>query len=964
MHALNFVTLVSEDYEPVDKKGKGREVSSASAFLGVMNKPLSTPGVEIDDVGVPQHIENLVEHGREEQLIKGAVTDEPVETEEHVDEGRNTVNEQTIEVKNSNEYESIVEDEHIANKPGIAQAQDTNVNDEINDKIPGNDEPVIATTEESAPISEETSRSDNTKNSISERMAKISMAGGFKFGPVPPIPARPVQREAEDEEVEETHQVEKEDVAPEEPVENVHEVKEDVAQPEEAQPEEQPEETDAERRSRIAKKLAASGALRPVLGGDPAPAVPAVQPHNEEEVHEEDGNEVEEVDNDAMKDVADNVQKDLKSDNTSNVGDSITQEKEVRDDEDEPSPPPVPSRDFTNAQDDKRKSIPMPSRELPSLGTAEQPSGDEKKEVIESEPEVEENEDAPPPMPTRSSIVSPPAPVRSVPDLPQAPPARAMPAPPPISTNFESTESKSVETSPVLASPPARVVPAPPSATDTSPPRPPIPKKRTSISSQHSTHRSSIGSVLDHNIPPIPRSPSIKNSPIEQHQRSSIASSIEVPAFPEVPQTVETEEDADSAAERRRHITERLAASGGIRPLVGGLPQPPSRSIPQPDTSGETPEPTEELSEKPETVVDEENPESEAERRARIAKKLAMQGSIRPIFGSVEEQPKEEKAQDESEEEAKQSGSPVMEVEEQPHLETSPQQSLPPPIPKQRPRSFIVPATSIPPPKSPPPTSPPPNPPPPAPPSRQLPRLQSPPSPQSSKHDEVTDEDRRDSTEFVKVPSSSLSVTTPQAERESFEFVASPKDKGIPPSPRSPGKSPIGPRPVGKHIYTHEELVQLAQQVGKKIHEFTKAQYELSKNMPIADGTAIGFVTETLALCNAANDPVNWNFGHLVHAQTTQGLAKRLDDPRPGDVLVLRHAEFKGRKALGNYKASFGAHGPQVAFVTEYDLKKGKVTAIQTSGTPNNYPSLEYISIKFGDLKEGSFEIFRPVPLS
>ncbi|EIM23024.1 hypothetical protein WALSEDRAFT_9207, partial [Wallemia mellicola CBS 633.66] len=72
-------------------------------------------------------------------------------------------------------------------------------------------------------------------------------------------------------------------------------------------------------------------------------------------------------------------------------------------------------------------------------------------------------------------------------------------------------------------------------------------------------------------------------------------------------------------------------------------------------------------------------------------------------------------------------------------------------------------------------------------------------------------------------------------------------------------------------------------------------------------------------------------FGHLVHAQTTQGLAKRLDDPRPGDVLVLRHAEFKGRKALGNYKASFGAHGPQVAFVTEYDLKKGKVTAIQTS---------------------------------
>lgn len=266
-----------------------------------------TPDVEDENVKVPQHIENLVEQRPEDAVSD----DEPIETVEDVAKDETTVSDPIIEDNNNVGDESIVEDEPIENKSGTTQAQDTNVNYEANDEIPGNDEPVIATTEE-------TSRSDNTKSSISERMAKISMAGGFKFGPVPPIPTRTVQREAEDdavEEVKETPQVEKEDVAPEESVENADEVKDGVTQSEEAQPEEQQEETDAERRNRIAKKLAASGALRPVLGGDPAPAVSAVHSPNEEKVHEKEVTQVEETDKYAMKDVADDIQRDSTSDN-------------------------------------------------------------------------------------------------------------------------------------------------------------------------------------------------------------------------------------------------------------------------------------------------------------------------------------------------------------------------------------------------------------------------------------------------------------------------------------------------------------------------------------------------------------------------------------------------------------------------------------------------------------------------
>ncbi|TIA99130.1 hypothetical protein E3P96_02992 [Wallemia ichthyophaga] len=1076
----NYATLDDdiESSEPRndDEKGKERRTYSESDSLDV-----DVANEKTEQANEPQNIENSLEHRLEKESRKAAEKEEQ--------EADAVGNDDVLQTSDENESD---EPPIPSGKP-IVEKEKQEIDENVQEPVTLADEsspevvnetasvaaPSVGEEQDQAPIEEATS--SNAKGGIAERMAKISMAGGFKFGPAPPVLNKPVQH-SEDWEAKEDKEDNKEEeiaeAAPpvtevedekmsisEKPVEQVDETKEGITQPDdskikgaqetqETQKSEETEETDAERRARIAKKLAASGTLRPVFGGTPEQVSPAPQEKKKNDFDDfddfdEEASNSEASDDDDMKRFMEGVQKKPNSDERSDgenfkfslqhlipstVGDSAVSsvqgdglESKVSQSHPEPSDP-----------EEDKKSIPLPSRNMPSLTTelsesseaTMHPDANGLAEQIHpntvAEPESEA-EMSPPPIPSRQIVASPPTPVRSVPSLPQSPPertmpiaspistdfeagkrksvenspslasppartlpvappintnteigepksvenspslasppARTLPVAPPINTNTEIGEPKSVENSPSLASPPARTLPAPPSAASASSPRPPIPRRRPSLSSQKSINRSSLGSVMDQGQSNRPRTSSVSSSVDQPNLRSSLTSTKDAPSLPGSPQVMEPamqedlNEDND-LAERRRNITERLAASGGIRPLVGGLPQQQSRSVPQ--HQEEASEPNEELSKGLKGDADEEEtPESEAERRARIAKKLAMQGTIRPIFGGMESQ---EPTQSQTEPVVEDVEQPKLEVEEQ-HLETPRSADQPPPVPRQRPRSFLGrPSSTISPPKTPPPTSPPPDPP--IAPPRQLPKLEPPTSQQSTRHGEedIDDEKHKSSGEFVRVPSQNLSVTTPKTERDSFEFVTPPKDRDIP-SPRS-GKSPTGPRPAGKHIYTHDELVQLSQSLGRKINEFTKAQYELSKNMPIADGTSIGFVTETLAFCNAASDPENWNFGHLIHSQNAQGIVKRLDDPRVGDILVLKHSEFKGRKAFGNYKSHFGANGPQVAFVAEYELKKGKVSAMQSTSQPNHYPTLEYISIKFGDLKDGSFDIFRPVPLS
>ena len=586
--------------------------------------------------------------------------------------------------------------------------------------------------------------------------------------------------------------------------------------------------------------------------------------------------------------------------------------------------------DTSNELSEKRKSIPLPSRDLPPVINTDEPN------VNQNVDETDENENElkPKSISSRpSSITSPPIPNRNLPNFPQSPPKRSIPQAPPISTNFDS-DDKSIGSSPSISSPPTRAMPNIP----TSPPKIPLVPKRPSITSpvDKSSKRSSIGSVMDQQIPqvppPIPKRASIGSSISQKSpsitRNSSIGSSTDIPTFPDVPQrndNFETNEQQNeteaSEFERKKRITERLAASGGIRPLIGGLPAATPKQHHDTDS-----EPTEELKENEKTnEEDVVSPESDAERRARIAKKLAMQGSIRPLVGGsdIEQQHKSsiesENVNVKKENEKEISNDNDKEIEDE--------KDIPPPLPPQRPVSMQAQKsrpTSIQPPP---------------PPSRLPPQ----PNTVYEKDNEINEDKQKSSEDdFVRVPSQqTLSVTTPKTERESFELVTPPRDD-IPMSPSTPGKSPRSPRPVGKHIYTHDELLQLSQSIGKKVNEMTKAQYELSRSMPIADGTSIGFVTETLAMCNAANDPIQWKFGHLIYAQNNEGIVKRYDDPRPGDVLVLKNSEFKGRKALGQYKSVFGTNSPQVAFVTEYELKKGKVVAIKSSSQANHYPTVSF----------------------
>lgn len=260
--------------------------------MGTANKPLATPGVEAENADVPQHIEDSFEHRLEEESKKAAEKKE-----------------KEAAAMGNDDFLQDEEDEPPlpSGKPIVAeqkQVSDENVQEHVtftDESSPEgareitSSEPVAPSIKEEVQAPVEETASLNAKDSITERMAKISMAGGFKFGPAPPVLNKPVQHTEEEEKEEEE---EADGAAPEKklgdenmiisekPVEQAGETKEDTARPDQPETEDtqEPEETDAERRARIATKLAASGALRPVFGGAPEHASTAPQPPSQEDM--------------------------------------------------------------------------------------------------------------------------------------------------------------------------------------------------------------------------------------------------------------------------------------------------------------------------------------------------------------------------------------------------------------------------------------------------------------------------------------------------------------------------------------------------------------------------------------------------------------------------------------------------------------------------------------------------------
>ena len=298
-----FCVLVNEGYETkIDDKDEVHESLAEPGFSGIIPAVANTSGVEVKD-NVSEHIEHSEEPILEEQkeIHNVSVKEIPInEANTHEGQVSTTLNNDQTFNDSKNDAELSGDGEATLRLPNDNEGFDVEQTQERKT--------------EDVPVN------SNTKTSITERMTKISMAGGFKFGPAPPILNKPKHDDKYDENVEGTLDDDK-DVKSDNDMEKttVDNENEDTNQ------EELPEETDEERRAKIAKRLAASGTLRSVVGA-PDTLSTTSQPQtklnddndydddfNDKQLYDNDDNS----DNDDMKKLLKDVQKDVKLDDQS-----------------------------------------------------------------------------------------------------------------------------------------------------------------------------------------------------------------------------------------------------------------------------------------------------------------------------------------------------------------------------------------------------------------------------------------------------------------------------------------------------------------------------------------------------------------------------------------------------------------------------------------------------------------------
>ena len=299
-----FCVLVNEGYETkIDDKDEVHESLAEPGFSGIIPAVANTSGVEVKD-NVSEHIEHSEEPILEEQkeIHNVSVKEIPInEANTHEGQVSTTLNNDQTFNDSKNDAELSGDGEATLRLPNDNEGFDVEQTQERKT--------------EDVPVN------SNTKTSITERMTKISMAGGFKFGPAPPILNKPSKHDDKhDENLEGTLDDDK-DVKSDNDIEKTT----GDIENEDTNQEEIPEETDEERRARIAKRLAASGTLRSVVGA-PDTLSTTSQPQtklnddndydddfNDKQLYDNDDNS----DNDDMKKLLKDVQKDVKLDDQS-----------------------------------------------------------------------------------------------------------------------------------------------------------------------------------------------------------------------------------------------------------------------------------------------------------------------------------------------------------------------------------------------------------------------------------------------------------------------------------------------------------------------------------------------------------------------------------------------------------------------------------------------------------------------
>jgi len=131
---------------------------------------------------------------------------------------------------------------------------------------------------------------------------------------------------------------------------------------------------------------------------------------------------------------------------------------------------------------------------------------------------------------------------------------------------------------------------------------------------------------------------------------------------------------------------------------------------------------------------------------------------------------------------------------------------------------------------------------------------------------------------------------------------------------------------------TTDELRALWGRVGVHVGEAASRLLERSKRTLVGDGSYEGFIAEALSHVPNALPPHNpGEYGFLIYAQTAAQVHTRLTDIMPGDVVVLDGAKLKGYKGLHTYSISAGEGARCMGVVSEFDVKKLKLKALQAN---------------------------------
>jgi hypothetical protein len=131
---------------------------------------------------------------------------------------------------------------------------------------------------------------------------------------------------------------------------------------------------------------------------------------------------------------------------------------------------------------------------------------------------------------------------------------------------------------------------------------------------------------------------------------------------------------------------------------------------------------------------------------------------------------------------------------------------------------------------------------------------------------------------------------------------------------------------------TSNDLRALWGRVGVHVGEAALLLLERSKRALVGNGSYEGFIAEALALVSNALPPQSpGEYGILIYAQTAAQVHTRVTDILPGDVVVLDAAKLKGIKGLHTYRITAGEGAPCMGVVSEFDVKKLKLKALQAN---------------------------------